>query len=208
MTFSREPLINLQSNIRFIHALPNSGPVDVYASGELISENLEFGKHSNYFPLNSGNYEIQLYPAGLYDQPLLTKTINLLPKTLSTISIVSLSNAIDLFLLNDSFTGSLSNSFVRFINLSQTAPLLTLSLANNASLFSNVEYLETTGYYPLSPGYYNFRVTLSSSQVISKFIRELQLVNGEFYTIYIIGLLNGSPQLGYLVLRDGLSSNS
>ena len=204
MTFLRETLIDLKSNIRFIHALPNGGAVDVYASGELISENLDFGKYSNYIPLNSGSYEIQLYPAGLYDKPLLTKTINLLPKSLSTISIISLSGSIDLFSLNDSFSGNLSNSFIRFINLSQNAPLLTLSLSNNDSLFNNVEYLETTGYYPLSPGYYNFRVIFSSAQVISKFIRELQLINGQFYTIYIIGSLNSSPQLGYLVLKDGI----
>ena len=204
MNLYREKLVDLQSNIRLIHALPTAGPVDAYANGQLIAKNLMFGKYTDYLPLDSGSYEIQLYQSGLYDDPILSKTFNFLPKTLSTISIITLSNNIDLFLLADSSTGSISNSFVRFINLSPTAPLLTLALANDASIFSNVEYVETTGYYPLSPGFYNFRVIFSSAQVVSKFIRQLQLINGKFYTIYIIGLLNGTPQLGYLVLDDGI----
>lgn len=202
MNLFRATLEELQSNIRLIHALPKAGPVDAYANGELIAKNLTFGKYTSYLPLDSGSYEIQLYPSGLYDKPLLTKTVNLLPKSASTISIITLNDAMDLFVLNDSTGGSLANSFVRFINLSPTSPLLTLALANDIPLFSNVEYVETTGYYPLSPGIYNFRVTISSAQAVSKFISQLQLINGRFYTIYIIGLFNDTPQLGYLVLED------
>ncbi|MGL5086367.1 MAG: DUF4397 domain-containing protein, partial [Clostridium sp.] len=180
------------------------GPVDVYANGELISNNLAFGKYTAYFTLNSGNYEIQLYPAGLYDKPIFTKAVTLLPRSASTISVITLNDGIDLFVLNDS-TGnvSITNSFLRFINLSPTSPLLTLTLSNNSPLFSNVEYVETTGYYPLSPGIYNLRVVISSAQSISKFISELRLVNGQFNTIYVIGLFNDTPKLGYLVLTDG-----
>lgn len=205
MIFFKETLPNSQSNLRLIHALPKAGPVDVYVNGELIAKGLLFGKVTPYLQLESGNYEIQLYPYGLYDKPLLTKTISLLPRSSSTISVITLDNNIDLFVLNDSTSDSnIANSFLRFINLSPNSPLLTLSLPNGISLFSTVEYVETTGYYPLSPGIYNFRVMLSSAETVSKFIRDLKLVNGQFYTIYIIGLFNDIPKLGYLVLKDRL----
>ncbi len=205
MNFCRETLPNSQSRLRLIHALPGAGPVDVYANGELIAKGLLFGKVVPYFQLKPGNYEIQLYPSGLYDNPLFTKTINLLPNSASTVSIITFYNNIDLFILNDSTsTPSLSNSFLRFIHLSPNSPLLTLSLLNNVSLFNDVEYVETTGYYALSPGIYNFRVKLSSLSAISQLIRNLRLLNGQFYTIYIIGLFNNTPPLGYLVLRDSL----
>ncbi|MBU3088681.1 DUF4397 domain-containing protein [Clostridium gasigenes] len=205
MNFYRETLPNSQSRLRLIHALPEAGSIDVYANGELIAKRLLFGKVVPYLQLNPGSYEIQLYPSGLYDNPLFTKTINLLPNSASTVSIITFYNSIDLFLLNDSTSGpSISNSFLRFIHLSPNSPLLTLSLLNNVPLFSNVEYVETTGYYPLSPGIYNFRVTLSSLQAISQLITNLRLLNGQFYTIYIIGLFNNTPPLGYLVLRDSL----
>ena len=68
----------------------------------------------------------------------------------------------------------------------------------------NVEYLETTGYYPVSPAIYDFKVTLSSFSGLYKYINDKKLENGRFYTIYIIGLLNGNPELGYLLVEDGV----
>lgn len=205
MNLFRENLPNLQSSIRLLHALPKTEPIDAYANGEPIAKGLIFGKFSDYSQLEPGSYEIQLYPAGSYDKPILTQTIELAPRSSSTISIITLDDAINLFILSDSNSGhNISNSFVRFINLSPNSPLLTLSLSNATPIFTNVEYVETTGYYPLSPGIYNFRVTLSATESISKFISKLRLVNGQFYTIYIIGLFNDTPKLGYLVLKDGL----
>lgn len=204
MNLFRATLPDLQCSIRILHALPKTGPIDAYANGEPIAKGLSFGKYSPYLQLDSGSYEIQLYPAGLYDKPILTQTIDLVPRSASTISVVTLDDTISLFILNDSNSGhNIANSFVRFINLSPNSPLLTLALSNASPIFTNVEYVETTGYYPLSPGIYNFRVTLATTESISKFISELRLVNGHFYTIYIIGLFNDTPQLGYLVLSDG-----
>ena len=88
------------------------------------------------------------------------------------------------------------------INLSPNSPLLSLSLPNNIELFNSVEYLETTGYYMLSSGIYNLQVTVASDQSITKYIKNISLYNGNFYTIYIIGLFNDTPQLGYLLTVD------
>lgn len=204
MNLSRETLPDLKISIRIIHALPKTGPIDVYANGQPIAKGLLFGKFSNYVQLDSGSYEIQLYPAGLYDNPILTQNVDFLPRSSSTISVITLDDTINLFVLTDSNSGhNIANSFVRFINLSPNSPLLTLSLSNGSPIFSSVEYVETTGYYPLSPGIYNFRVTFSLTEAISKFISQLRLINGQFHTIYIIGLLNDTPKLGYLVLTDG-----
>lgn len=198
-------LPNSKSNIRLIHALPKAGPVDVYANGEIVAKNLAFGKFTSYLPLEPGDYEIQLYKSGFYDNPLLTKTINLLPKSASTISVITLDKAIDLFVLKDSIgSPNITNSFLRFINLSPNSPLLTLSLPNNIILFDSVEYVETTGYAKLSPGIYNFKITISSTEAIAKFINNIRLINSTYHTIYIIGELNGTPQIGYLLLKDEL----
>ena len=93
-------------------------------------------------------------------------------------------------------------TFLRFINLSPNSPLLSLSLPNNIELFNSVEYLETTGYYMLSSGIYNLQVTIASDQSITKYIKNISFYNGNFYTIYIIGLFNDTPQLGYLLTVD------
>ena len=64
-------------------------------------------------------------------------------------------------------------------------------------------YLETTGYYPLSPGIYNFTLSLSGATSISRTLSNVSLIPGEFETLYVVGVLNGEPEVGYILTRDG-----
>lgn len=203
MLFSKN-LPNLQSKIRILHAIPSEQAVDIYLTGNRMGENLVFSDITCYENISSDSYEVQIYSAGTYARPLFSKTIEILPNTTSTISIVSLNNNIDIFVLNDaSVEGELTSCFLRFIHLSPNAPLLTLSLPNNTILFGNVEYLEKTGYYPLSPAIYDFKFSFSAIIGLSRYISQKTLRNGKFYTIYIIGLVNKEPNMGYLMVEDG-----
>lgn len=200
----RQNLPNLQSKMRFLHAIPSAPAVDIYLDGNFIGKNLAFSEISCYENISPGNHELQLYRTGTYDTPLFTKSIDILPDTSSTVNIVTLGGRIDILVLNDaSMKGNMTNCFLRFIHLSPNAPLISLSLPNDIVLFDNVEYLETTGYYPLSPAIYNFKVTFSAISGLEKYINNKTLRNGKFYTIYIIGLLNMKPQIGYLMVEDG-----
>ncbi|MEG0296262.1 MAG: DUF4397 domain-containing protein [Clostridium sp.] len=195
----------LSIEVRILHALPDAPNVDVYASGTLIATNVEFGQISLYKKMPYGEYEIQLYPAGKYDKPLFTDKIYFSPKSSNTVSVITLNNSITFLHLKDAsaVSGGSTQSFIRFINLSPNSPLLALGLPNGEELFTGVEYAETTGYYPLSSGIYDFKITISSAEAIYKYLRGVQLENGKFYTIYIIGLYKKSPRLGYILIEDG-----
>lgn len=205
----RQNLPNLQSKIRFIHAVPSAPTVDVYLSGMPMGKDLAFSDITCYENIAPGTYELQLYKPGTYDKPLITKDVDIMPNSSSTTSIVTLGGDLDIFTLNDASVKDkvkIGSCFLRFIHLSPNAPLISLSLANDIILFNNVEYLETTGYYPLSPAIYDFKVTFSSFSELFKYINDRKLTNGKFYTIYIIGLLNREPKLGYLLVEDGRDS--
>ncbi|MCR1952327.1 DUF4397 domain-containing protein [Clostridium sp. DSM 100503] len=200
----RQNLPNLQSKIRFLHAIPLAPAVDIYLDGNLLRENIAFSDISCYENIPPGNHELQLYVTGTYDDPIFTRNIDVLPDTTLTVNIVSSGSAINILVLNDvNVKGNMTLTFLRFINLSPNAPLISLSLPNDINLFGNVEYLETTGYYPLSPAIYDFKVTFSAIAGLEKYINEKTLRNGRYYTIYIIGLLNRHPQIGYLMVEDG-----
>ena len=196
-------LPRVDTNVRIIHAVPNAPNIDVYVNGSLLINNLSFSKISKYLTLTSNEYEFQIFISGTYDKPLLTQTIPLIANANYTISVVTLADNLFLFRLKDSnIPFNKSQTFLRFINLSSNAPLLSLSLPNGISLFNEAEYLETTGYYQLSSGIYNFEVILGSADIAKKYIKNLTLNNGKFYTIYIIGLFNGKPPSGYLLTDD------
>lgn len=198
-------LPQIEPSVRILHAVPNAPNVDVYLNGSLITSNLAFGKISKYSQLLSGEYEFQLFKAGTYVKPLLSQNIQLIANANYTVSIVTLSNNLYLFRLkDDNVPINKSKSFLRFINLSSNAPLLTLGLPNGIILFNQAEYLETTGYYQLSPGIYNFEILLGASESPTKYIKNITLDGGKFYTIYIMGLFNGKPPLGYLFVDDAI----
>ncbi len=201
----RQNLPNLQSKVRFLHAIPSGPTVDLYLSGILLGKKLSFSDISCYENIAPGNYKVQIYISGTYDMPLFTSDIDILPDTSLTINITTLGGNINIFVLNDAnMPASLTNCFLRFIHLSPNSPLLTLSLPNDIALFENVEYLETTGYYTLSPAIYDFKLSFAAIYGLAKYISQKTLRNGKFYTIYIIGLLNNEPPIGYLMVEDGV----
>ncbi|MBC5628954.1 DUF4397 domain-containing protein [Clostridium sp. NSJ-6] len=202
MTYLRVNAPNVNSGFRVLHAVPNAPNVDVYANGSLLVSNLSFSSISTYLSLTPGTYELQIYRSGFYDTPLATQNVQLAPSANYTISVVTL-GGLFLFKLRDApIAVSPNSSYLRFMNLSQTAPLLNLNLPNGTQLFNSVEYLETTGYYTTSPGIYNFVVEFSGGTAVNKNLKDLTLEGGKLYTIYVIGVFDGKPPLGYLFVED------
>ena len=203
MNIFRESLPVINSKVRILHAVPKAPKVDVYINGQKIAEALEFSKITNYFVINPGSFEMQIYNSGTYDTPLLSQKIEISPTANYTFCIVTLQGSLYIFRLKDDNVPSTKlTSFLRFINLSANAPLVSLALPNDVVLFNGAEYLETTGYYQLSSGIYNFKFLFDSATSTAKFIKNLTLDNGNFYTIYIIGVYNSKPPLGYLFVED------
>lgn len=204
MFMLRETLPDLKGKVRFIHSSPGTPSIDIYAEGTLLASNVKFGDLTDYVELSPSSYSIEIYKSGTYDTPLLTQSTDVIPGISNTICIVTNNNVLTLFSLKDA--GSKAGKdicFLRFINLSPNSPLITLALKNGENLFNDVEYLETTGYYPLSPGIYDFKLSFSGASAVTKTLSGVSLTPGEFQTIYVIGLLNGEPQLGFILARDG-----
>lgn len=55
---TREPLL------RVVHAVEDAGPVDVYANGDLVAQNVDFGVSSDFKPVAPGEYTITLKQPG------------------------------------------------------------------------------------------------------------------------------------------------
>lgn len=199
-----EFLPKIKGTIRLLHAATEIGAIDIYSNGNKIATNVKFSNITKYADVAPGNNEIQIYKAGTYDKPVYTETVDVGPNTVSTICIVLLESTVQLLTLKDgSPTEQVNDSYLRFINLSPDSPLLSLSLPNGNTLFNGVEYLETTGYYPLSPGIYDFRIEATGAVALNKLIKNISLDGGFFHTLFIIGLFDGKPQVGSLFTKDG-----
>ncbi|MCI5726290.1 MAG: DUF4397 domain-containing protein [Clostridium sp.] len=196
----------LDSYIRFFHASANAPSVDIYINGSLIISNLNFSEISSYKKLTPGKYNFEIYKHGSYDSPILKQDIDVLPYLIITVCAILSNDNLELFSLRDQFTtkSTPNSAHIRFINFSPDSPLLSLELPNEDILFNQVEYLENTNYYSLSPALYDFMLTQNMNSSYKKFINNIDLDSNTFYTIYIIGLFEDYPELGYLLTLDGL----
>lgn len=198
------PRITTNGNVRFIHAVPDAPNVDLYANNNLIYSDLAFGNVTNYITLEPNTYTIQIYKSGTRTNPVISESVTIDANSIQTVAITYEDKEIAFFTLDDSepLTNPLL-SFVRFINLSPDSKPLSLRLPVGTVMFNESPYLETNSYYPLSPGIYNF-VLDSSDGKLEKYINNVRLRPKSFVTIYIIGLVNGSPRIGYILTKDGL----
>ena len=207
MFLFRDSLPKIKGHVKFIHAIPDAPSVDVYFDDKLIFTDLSFGNATNYIAIAPKTYSVKLFVSGTTNNPLITESLQVGPDSVSTINITYENNEIAFFSVDD--TNVMSNpflSYVRFINMASTAPLLSLSLPDGRVLFNETSYLETNDYYPISPGIYNFIVSTADGE-FSKYISNLKLDKNVFITIYIIGLYRKRPPLGYILVRDDLISS-
>lgn len=203
-----DSLPRVNGKVRLLHAVPDGPNVDVYFNGKLIYSNLAFGTITKYIQMPPDKYKVQLYKAGTKSRPLITESFEVQANGVYTIAITYENGEISFFVLDD--THSINNpllSSVRFINLSPDSPLLSLRLPENIVLFDEASYLETNEYYPISPGIYNFLV-VSDDGLFSKYISNIRLRRSQFITIYIIGLFNKRPQVGYILVEDDMMKNT
>ena len=201
----RASLPNLTSQLRILHAAAGAPNIDIYANGKMIVNNLSFSDITNYITVEPDNYKIEVYESGKKDTPISSEDIVLLPQTYSTSSMVlDESSLVTFTLIDGKVTKNTKAANLRFINLSTDSNLISLKLPNGKTLFNDVEYLETTNYYELSAGNYDFILSIqeSSNYSTNKIINNLSLASNKFYTLYIIGLLDGNPQIGYLLTTD------
>lgn len=205
MFLFRDSLPKLNGHLRIIHAVPDAPAVDIYLNKLLTFPGIKFGNVTNYLNVLPNTYNIEIYPAGTHNKPIITESFQVNPNSVSTIVVTYENNEIAFFTLDDTHadTNPLL-SFIRFINVSPTAPLLSLSLPDSRVLFNQTSYLETNDYYPTSPGIYNFIVSTADGDY-SKYISNINLSANMFITIYIIGLYNKKPPLGYILVTDGIS---
>lgn len=193
----------LLCHVRFLYACPDFGPINIFANGKPIVQNCNFSEATKYLDLPPMQYKIEVFKVSDNNKPILEYDFEAIPTMTYTICLTCLSGKFQVIHLKDNFNKKKDDtSYLRFINLSPNAPLLNLSISENNPLFSNVEFCETTNYYPLTPNNYSFTIYNNKFSMFKKKIPNLNLLSGEQYTLFIIGLLNGKPSLGYLFLKD------
>lgn len=194
------------SYVRILHASPDAPPVDIYANGNLLARNLSYRNFTEYLRVPSGQYTINVFPAGQTQNPVISTVLNLAPQTIFTVAAIGRLANISLMPIQDPImpipAGKL---YLRFVHLSPNAPIVDITLPDGTMLFRNVGYRNVTNYIPLNPGTYTIQARPAGTTQVALYVPNIRLRANRFYTIYAVGLAGANPPLQVLIPLDGSS---
>lgn len=190
---------------RVLHASPDAPAVDVYFDGNLQLNNVNYKEISNYLDVLPGEYRIQIVPAGktLDEGPVVIDTaLNVEKGKVYAVAAAGMLDnikavvAVDLGAQPQEGRGQ-----VRVWHLSPDAPAVDVVTTEGPKviLAKDVSFEEVTPYTELAPGTRAVAVQANGQTVYSTNL--IVPANGTL-TMYIMGLVNGSPAVEAIVSRD------
>lgn len=196
------PTIN--SFLQVLHALPEVAQVDVYINEELLQENLKYRKMTRFLPIGPGNNRIRVFPAGSKTNPILDTEVDLPKSSVITLAIIGMGSGTEVLpILQPINDVNPQEAEIRFAHLSPDAPSLNLFL-NDKSVFSSVRYKQLSDYSIISPGSNNVQLRPSDDLDIILAENNFEFIAGKAYTVYGVGLYEGTPGLEIIIYEDEL----
>lgn len=168
---SSQPSIPSQRccRVRFFHAAPQAGPVNVNVGFQRVASNLAFGNFSAYYCFNEGFWTVNVMNARTNRTNLLRTTISLNAGETLTFAIVNNAStgALELVRISDTVCSNALGNFacIRMANLLLGDTALDMLMQDGRVLFSDVRYKENTMSRRLRSGRYNFFIANTPSRI-------------------------------------------
>lgn len=227
------PQSNESCKVRFFHAAANYGPVTISVGSKIVATNLAYGNVSYYAQVEDGFHIVTVMSTDSQGTVLLRKEMPFRKGDIMTIAIINTANGLGLEELSDRGCSKLPYdlSCFRVINLSYNSmPIYTL-LDNDRMIFQDINFKEATSLKRISPDTYNFIIAettytpkiapvkpdspnalLSEDSIMPGYgdltellPLKLEVKPNVMYSIYIIGLVDGSPELQAVVIENPLT---
>lgn len=184
--------------VRVVHASPAAGPVDVYVDGSKLLNDFTFSSVTDYVAVPAGSHRIQVAPDGKgRGASVIDVTVWLNCGTYYTAAALgtkdsgfSLKAFVDHNWLPD------SKAKVRVYHLSPNAGPVDVAVGGK-TVISGLNYKHASGYLTVDPGSYKFDVTAVNAGVTIPLSAHLK--EGYVYSVFAIGLYQGSPALQFAV---------
>lgn len=201
----RRPL-NKRGRVKILHAATYAPvPVDVYVNQKPVVRNLPFSGITGYLPLRSGDYKVEIFPAGRKDQAVLSQSIKVRDRRAYSLVAADIrtSDKIQLLTYDDDLTKVPGRSKVRLIHVSPDAERVDIAVKGGNVIFSDVGYRDAR-FITLNPGGYTLEIRPTGSKQALFTIPNVTLKPGKDYTIFALGKVKGNPNFNVLMVEDKL----
>lgn len=184
--------------------MPGVEDIDVYINDDVLAKNLAYKQMSKYLPIGPGKNTIQVFPAGDKTCPIINTEVDLPPSEVITLAATGAAPDFKVLpILQFDITVDPEQVKIRFAQLSSDAPRLDLFVDEN-KLFTDIEYEQVSDYTIISPETYNVQLRPSTDNDLILAEGNLEFKAGKAYTIYAVGLNDGTPPLEIIYYEEQL----
>ncbi|MBE2195916.1 MAG: DUF4397 domain-containing protein [Anaerolinea sp.] len=191
--------------LRFVHAVPGAGAVDVYVDGVLAASNLRFGQGTRFLNVDAGNRAVIVTPAG-QQSPIFTGAVPATTDLGHTVVVQGTPSSIEVGLYEDELFPVRAGSFrLTAVHAIKGAPAVDVLLVNGANVtpliqglaygspFGTLDIPATAGDLVAVPAGGSVEQALFTASAVS-------LVAGTYNMVVAVGAPAGDPAPKALVL--------
>lgn len=190
------------AQLRVLHASPDAPAVDVYVNGSKAISNLAFGEVSSTASLPAGTYDVKVTAAGGTDAVISAKLPLEAGKHYTVVAEGKLAN-ITAKVIEDNLVGlDAGKAQLRVVHASPDAPAVDVAVKGGPVLVPNLAFPDASGYLAVDPMTVDVEIRAAGTKTVALSVPGLTLEAGKVYTVYAIGLLNGTPALKVLPVVD------
>jgi hypothetical protein len=191
-----------EAALRVIHASPDAPAVDIYVNGAKAISDLAFNKVSDWAMLPAGSYDVRVTAAGGTDA-VIEATLPLEAGKYYSVAAVGKLADITAKVFEDNLTGlDAGKARLRVIHASPDAPAVDVAVKGGAVIVPSLAFPNASDYLTLDPITADVEVRPAGTTTVALAVPGLTLEAGKVYSVYAVGLLNGTPALSVLPVVD------
>lgn len=193
--------------VRLVHSATKSFDVDLYVNDKLMVPDLRYREFTDYIKLPPGTYNLKAYPKNTKTPLLLDSTVQIDPKTVTTLAIYSQIRKLFLYPVKESSLSmpTKGKAKVKIANLIENIPPVDIYLSDGKLLYKNVAFKDLTNYIELPANTYTINIKLADSDISILYVPNIFLNTDNYYTLYLIGLINDYHDPQMLIPLDGIT---
>lgn len=204
---SAEVSMDKGAYVRVLHAATKAPNVDVYVNDKLTIPDLRYREFTDYIKLQPGTYNIKVYPINDKTKAVINSDVKIEPNTVTTLVAYSQDRNLSILPIKETplqFPTE-KKAKIRISHLIENIPPVDIYLSDGTLLYKNVNFKDLTKYIELPPNNYIIDMKLTDTDISMLYVPNINLNGENYYTLYLIGLVNDYPGPQMLIPLDGIT---
>ncbi|KEO82822.1 DUF4397 domain-containing protein [Tumebacillus flagellatus] len=184
-----KPVHQPRAQVRFLHASPDAGRVDIYIDHKKYASDVAFQGITPYLPIEAGRHRLQVFPAGKAAGAIIDSTSNFTPGGHYTIAVSGFLRNLRSVVIEDHQKGAKPGyARAKVVHLSPNAPAVDVALPNGKVLLGHLTFKQKSPYFQVTPGTRHLELRAVGKPDVLLRVPPAKFDPNVTYTLYILGM--------------------